>query len=98
MTLVAEVVDAVTGGDTHKDTHALEMTAPTGATIATLVIDNYEAGFATALAWIVEHTDEWAKGRGYLGLDVPARSRLTASSNPDTEPQIGASTIPTLTA
>lgn len=55
MPSVAEVVDAVVGGDTHRDTHALEMTAPTGATIATLAIDNDEAGFAKALAWIVEH-------------------------------------------
>ncbi len=74
------------------------MTAPTGATIATLAMDNNEAGFARALAWIVEHTEEYAEGRGYLGLDVLARSRLTTSSNPDTEPQIEASTMPTLTA
>lgn len=55
MPLVAEVIDAVIGGDTHRDTHALEMTAPTGATIATIAIDNDERGFADALAWIVEH-------------------------------------------
>lgn len=55
MSLVAEVVDAVVGGDTHRDTHALEMTAPTGATISTLSIENDEAGFAAALAWIAEH-------------------------------------------
>lgn len=52
---IAEVVDAVIGGDTHRDTHALEMTAPTGVTIATITIDNDEAGFAEALAWIVGH-------------------------------------------
>jgi hypothetical protein len=34
--MLAEVVDAVVGGDTHRDTHALELTAPSGATIATL--------------------------------------------------------------
>lgn len=56
MPLVAEVIDAVIGGDTHRDTHALEMTAPTGATIATIAIDNSESGFAEALAWIAEHT------------------------------------------
>lgn len=55
MPLVAEVVDAVVGGDTHRDTHALEMTAPTGATISTLAITNDDAGFAKALAWIVQH-------------------------------------------
>lgn len=56
MPLVAEVIDAVIGGDTHRDTHALEMTAPTGATIATIAIDNNEGGFAEALTWIAEHT------------------------------------------
>jgi hypothetical protein len=36
MPMLAEVVDAVVGGDTHRDTHALELTAPSGATIATV--------------------------------------------------------------
>jgi hypothetical protein len=53
--MVAETVDAVIGGDTHRDTHALEMTAPNGATIATLTINNNASGFAEALAWIAEH-------------------------------------------
>jgi transposase len=55
MSLVAEVVDAVVGGDTHRDTHALEITAPSGATIARVVINNDEAGYADALSWIVDH-------------------------------------------
>ena len=55
MSVVAEVVDAVVGGDTHRDTHALEMTAPTGATIARLVITNDQTGFTEALSWIAEH-------------------------------------------
>jgi transposase len=53
--MLAEVVDAVVGGDTHRDTHALELTAPSGATIATLMIGNEERGFAEAIAWIAEH-------------------------------------------
>jgi transposase len=53
--MLAEVVDAVVGGDTHRDTHALELTAPSGATIATLMIGNDERGFAEAIAWIAEH-------------------------------------------
>lgn len=66
MSLVAEVVDAVVGGDTHRDIHALEMTAPTGATIATLVVDNDDSGYAQVLAWIAEH----APGpRVILGLE-----------------------------
>lgn len=55
MPLVSEVVDAVIGGDTHRDTHALEMTAPTGAIVSTLAIANDEGGFAAALAWIADH-------------------------------------------
>ena len=55
MAMVTEVVDAVIGGDTHKDTHTLEMLSPVGATIACLVIDNDKAGFETAVAWIAEH-------------------------------------------
>ena len=55
MPLIAEVVDAVVGGDTHRDSHALEMTAPTGATISTLSISNDENGYADMLAWIAEH-------------------------------------------
>ena len=69
MPLVAEVIDAVIGGDTHRDTHALEMTAPTGATISTIAIDNDEAGFAEALAWIAEHTPG---SRVVVGLEEPA--------------------------
>jgi transposase len=55
MTLVADVVDAVVGGDTHRDTHALEICAPSGARIASVEIDNDDAGFEQALQWIVEH-------------------------------------------
>jgi transposase len=53
--MVAELVDAVVGGDTHRDTHTLEMVTPVGATIATLTIDNDDAGFADVLAWIAVH-------------------------------------------
>lgn len=55
MPMVAELVDAVVGGDTHRDTHTLEMVTPIGATITTLTVDNDDAGFAEALAWIAEH-------------------------------------------
>jgi len=53
--MVAELVDAVVGGDTHRDTHTLEMVTPVGATIATLTIDNDEAAFAAVVVWIAEH-------------------------------------------
>ena len=53
--MLADVVDAVIGGDTHRDTHTLEMTTPAGATITTISVGNDEAGFVEALAWIAEH-------------------------------------------
>jgi transposase len=66
MNMLAEIVDAVVGGDTHRDTHALEMVAPNGTTISTRVIDNDEDGFADAIAWIAQ----WAPGsRVVLGLE-----------------------------
>jgi transposase len=55
MAIVAEIVDAVVGGDTHKDTHTLEMLSPVGAVIATVNIENADEGFAVALDWIAEH-------------------------------------------
>jgi transposase len=55
MTMLAEVVDAVVGGDTHRDAHALEMLAPNGTTITALAVANDDDGFAAAIAWIAEH-------------------------------------------
>ncbi len=55
MTTVAEVVDAVIGGDTHRDTHALEMCSPAGATLATLEIENNDLGYAEVLEWCAAH-------------------------------------------
>jgi hypothetical protein len=72
MPMLAEVVDAVGGGETHRDTHALEMTTPTGVTIATMSISNDERGFADALAWIVEH----AAGPRVMGEERPVLLRL----------------------
>lgn len=53
--MLADEVDAVVGGDTHRDTHTLEIAAPSGATIATTTISNDDNGFAEALLWILEH-------------------------------------------
>lgn len=55
MPMLAEIVDAVIGVDTHRDTHQVEITAPTGAPIATLTISNSEAGFTEFLAFLGEH-------------------------------------------
>ncbi|MGH3997206.1 MAG: IS110 family transposase, partial [Pseudonocardiaceae bacterium] len=53
--MLAELVDAVVGVDTHRDTHEVEIALPTGTPIATLTISNDSAGFAELLGWIVEH-------------------------------------------
>jgi len=55
MTMLAETIDAVIGGDTHRDTHALEMCSPTGATLSTLEVSNTDAGFAQAMRWANEY-------------------------------------------
>lgn len=52
---LAELVDAVIGVDTHRDTHEAEIADATGTPIATLKISNDSAGFAAMLAWIAEH-------------------------------------------
>jgi transposase len=53
--MLAELVDAVVGVDTHRDTHQAEIALPSGAPIATCSIGNDSAGHAELLAWIVEH-------------------------------------------
>jgi transposase len=54
MTMLAEVVDAVIGIDTHRDTHEVEIADPAGRPIAVLRIGNDSAGFAQLLAAIAE--------------------------------------------
>ena len=66
MTRVAEVVDAVIGGDTHSLVHQLELAAPTGAVLAITTVTNDEAGFAAALAWIADHVPS---SRVMVGLE-----------------------------
>jgi len=53
--MLAELIDAVIGVDTHCDTHEVEIASPTGTTIATCSISNDSSGFAELLAWIVDH-------------------------------------------
>jgi transposase len=53
--MLAEVVDAVVGIDTHRDTHQVEIALPTGAPTATCTITNDTRGYAGLLAWIAEH-------------------------------------------
>jgi transposase len=53
--MLAEIVDAVVGVDTHRDTHEVEIALPTGTPIATCQIANNSAGFAQLLSWIIDH-------------------------------------------
>src|SRR4029078_630425 len=54
--MLAELVDAVVGVDTHRDTHQVEIALPSGAPIACTTISNDTSGYAYLLAWIVDHT------------------------------------------
>jgi transposase len=55
MPIVADVVDAVVGVDTHRDHHQVELAAPTGAVLATTRVANSDAGFAALAGWLAEH-------------------------------------------
>ena len=52
--MVAEMVDAVIGIDTHRDSHEVEIADPRGTPIATTRIGNDSAGFTQLLAAIAE--------------------------------------------
>src|SRR4051812_31127968 len=54
MPMLAEVVDAVIGIDTHRDNHEGEIADPTGTPIATMRVGNDDAGFRQLLAAVVE--------------------------------------------
>jgi transposase len=54
MTMLAEVIDAVIGIDTHRDSHEVEIADPAGKPIAAMRIGNDSAGFAQLLAAIAE--------------------------------------------
>ena len=53
--MLADLIDAVIGVDTHRDTHHAELVLPTGAAIATCSISNDSAGYAQLLTWITDH-------------------------------------------
>ena len=52
--MLAEVVDAVIGIDTHRDSHEVEIADAAGKPIATMRIGNDSAGFAQLLAAIAQ--------------------------------------------
>lgn len=53
--MLAELLDAVVGVDTHRDTHQIEIALPNGAPIALTTITNDSSGYAELLAWILDH-------------------------------------------
>lgn len=55
MSMLADVVDAVIGVDTHRDVHHAEIAHPSGAVIATCSVGNTSAGYAQLLSWAREH-------------------------------------------
>ena len=66
MPILAELVDAVVGVDTHRDTHEVEIAHPSGAVIATCQVSNDTSGYAEVLAWILDHTRDrgwWCPSR-----------------------------------
>ena len=52
---VGALFDAVVGGDTHRDSHALALLDPQGVVLEQLEVPNTAQGHALALAWIAEH-------------------------------------------
>ena len=52
--MLAGVVDAVIGIDTHRDSHEVEIADSAGKPVAVLRIGNDSAGFAQLLAAIAE--------------------------------------------
>jgi transposase len=54
MTMLAEVVDAVIGIDTHRDSHEVEIADAAGKPITTMQVSNDNGGFAQLLAAIAK--------------------------------------------
>jgi transposase len=53
--MLADVVDAVIGVDTHRDVHHAEIAYPSGAVIAACSVRNTSAGYAQLLIWARGH-------------------------------------------
>ena len=99
MPVLAELVGAVVGVDTHRDTHQAEIAHPTGAPIATITISNDGSGYARLLAWIVEHAPgprvavsiegTRSYGTGLTRAVTAPVSSCSSASNPTAGPAAG---------
>lgn len=69
MPIVADIASLVVGADTHRDTHALEIIATTGTTLARLEVANDTAGFADAVAWITGHAGDADPASIVVGME-----------------------------
>ena len=65
MPMLAELVDAVVGVESHRDTHEVELALPTGTAIGTRRIGNDSSGFAELLGWVGDR----APGPWVVALD-----------------------------
>jgi hypothetical protein len=73
--MLAEIVDAVIGVDTHRDFHQVEIAYPSGAMIATRSFSNDSVGYAETLAWVFP---TWLTDGGLAGsrvVDLRVRGR-----------------------
>ena len=55
MSMLADVIDAVIGVDTHRDVHHAEIAYPSGAVIAACSVPNTSSGYAQLLDWARQH-------------------------------------------
>jgi transposase len=85
MTMLAEVVDAVIGIDTHRDSHAVEFADATGRPIRAMRIGNDSAGFTqllTAIADLAPGPRVVASVEGSRSYGVGLARALTAAGVP----------------
>jgi hypothetical protein len=74
--MLTDVVDAVIGVDTHRDTHHAEIAHPSGAVIATCSVRNTSAGYAQLLG---PPACPWTATRGLYRGDQRLRRRAASA-------------------
>jgi hypothetical protein len=85
--MLAEVVDAVVGVDTHRDTHEVEIALPPGTPIGTRKFSNDSSGFAELRAWIGDHSPgRWRCSSGGCGRERHGPQSSPGLGGPTTSP------------